>query len=109
MFYCRRKYIANYQLMAKAVQLSTFCLIIIIYFSYFIEMREAKINCNNFEMKKPPRFGKRSQVIAEYDSSTPCLKGPERRMAMRRSTSPPQLWPLLKFLKLRQNFVDLNK
>jgi hypothetical protein len=95
--------------MAKAVELSTFCFIIIIYFLYLIEMREAKKNCINFDMKKPPRFGKRSQVIAEYDSNTPCLKGPERRMPMRRSTSPPILWPLFRFLKLRQNFVDLNK
>jgi hypothetical protein len=95
--------------MAKAVEFSIFCLIIMIYFLYLIEMREAKINCNNFDMKKPPRFGKRSQVIAEYDSNTPCLKGPQRRMSMRRSTSPQTLWPLFRFLKLRQNFFDLNE
>ena len=91
-------------------KISSFYLMLIISYLCFIIMNAAPIMCSNFDMKKPPRFGKRSNIIAGYHGFSPCLAGPMRRMSIRRSPNDStDFMPLLNYIRMRQRLKDWNQ
>ena len=79
-----------------------FSLLIIYYLSSLI-LSAAPIVCDNYDLKKPPRFGRRSHLIAGLGSTQPCLEGSMRRMSLSRSSNDIEITPLLNYIIRRQD------